>query len=62
VARTAATSAIASARACCFEGRKPRKKKRSVGSAASVSAAIAAHGPGIVTTAWPAARASRTSL
>ena len=43
-------------------GGKPKKAKRSVGSPARVSAAITALGPGIVVTAIPAARASRTSL
>jgi hypothetical protein len=62
VARTVATSAIAVARAPALGGRKPRNRNRSVGSPASVSAATAAHGPGTVTTACPAARASRTSL
>ena len=37
---------IRSRRAAALAGRKPSKKKRSVGSAAVVSAAIAAHGPG----------------
>ena len=51
VARMAATSAIASARALALAGRKPRNRKRSVGRPASVSAAIAAQGPGTVCTA-----------
>ena len=43
-----AAKAMASARAFAFAGRNPANRKRSVGKPASVSAAIAAHGPGRV--------------
>ena len=43
----------ARARAAVFAGKKPSKTKRSVGRPATDSAAIAAHGPGIATTAMP---------
>ena len=49
-------------RAPAFDGRKPSKKNRSVGSPATVSAISAAEAPGAAVTASPAAVASRTSL
>jgi len=48
--------------ALALAGRKPKKAKRSVGRPARVRAATTALGPGMVVTAIPAARASRTSL
>ena len=51
-----------SRRAAALGGRKPSKKNRSVGSAALVSAANAAEGPGTLTNAIPAATASAASL
>ena len=44
-----------------FEGRNPSNAKRSVGSPATVSATIAAHGPGTATIATPARAAAATS-
>ena len=49
-------------RAPSFGGRKPSKKKRSVGRPATASAASAADGPGAASMAWPASQAARTSL
>ncbi len=49
-------------RAPLFAGRKPSKKKRSVGNPAATSAARLAEAPGIGTTRWPASIAARTSL
>ena len=62
VAGIAASASIRSRRAAVLGGRKPSKKKRSVGSAAVVSAVTAAQAPGRPKTAMPAAAASTTSL
>ena len=47
-------------RAADFGGRKPAKKKLSVGRPEATSAASTAEAPGIGTTVWPAACASTT--
>ena len=57
-----ANSLILDRRAALLAGRKPSKKKRSVGSPAIVKAASAAEGPGRLCTATPCATASETSL
>ena len=62
VASIRASSVSRARRAVCFGGRKPSKKKRSVGSAATASAASTEDGPGSAITEWPAAQTSRTSL
>ena len=49
-------------RAALRGGRKPSKKKRSVGRPATISAASTAEAPGTATTLMPAAAASATSL
>src|SRR5207244_1486557 len=49
-------------RAASFAGKNPSKKKRSVGSPATASAASTADGPGTAVTATPASCAARTSL
>ena len=54
VAGMAASAAMRFCRATCLGGRKPSKKKRSVGSPATPSAASTADAPGIAVTAWPA--------
>jgi hypothetical protein len=48
-------------RAPALAGRKPSNTKRSLGSPATESAAIAAQAPGTGLTATPAARAAATS-
>ena len=62
VASIRASSARRARRAVSLEGRNPSKKNRSVGNAATASAASTDDGPGSAITAWPAAQASRTSL
>jgi len=49
-------------REASLAGKKPSKKNRSVGSAATESAVRTDDAPGTATTAWPAAQTSRTSL
>jgi len=51
---------MARRRSPALVGRKPPKKKRSVGSPESASAIGTADGPGAALTGWPAARAART--
>src|SRR5438105_4333149 len=47
-------------RAAPFRGRNPSNTKRPVGNPLSTSAAIAADGPGAISTRWPAVDAART--
>jgi hypothetical protein len=49
-------------RAALFEGRKPSKKKRSVGSPEATSAVSTAEGPGMGVTGSPSSIAACTSL
>ena len=58
----AASAASSLRRAAVRGGRKPAKKKRSVGSPESTSAASVAEAPGSVVTGMPASTAARTSL
>ena len=54
VAGMAASCAMRFCRAACLGGRKPSKKKRSVGRPATPSAVNTAEAPGTATTTWPA--------
>ena len=61
VGRSRASASSALRRPPGFAGRKPTKRKRSLGSPQTDTAAVTALGPGTGTTAMPAPRASRTS-
>ena len=61
VSRRSCSSSSRRRRAPAFGGRKPTKVKASVGSPLTCSAAMAALGPGMLSTRRPAATAARTS-